>query len=152
MVFHRHRNVAHPPLCHARNLRKSGRQQGRLSVSQLQKKKRANATGLRKFRNWGDDNRMTLFNLASFQWRCNLSPITEWGLIVTAEKPSSFHCPNCNALYRVVEVEPGPETVEREINCRSCGSPLASRKGKLVLKYFLVRKADRTHRQRIHAR
>jgi len=101
------------------------------------------------------DNRMTLFDLASFQLRYNLSPITEklvLGRIVTAEKPSSFHCPNCNALYRVVEVEPGPETVEREITCRSCGAPLASRKGNLVLKYFLVRKADRTYRQRTHAR
>ena len=60
---------------------------------------------------------------------------------MTADKPSSFHCPNCNALYRVVEVEPGPETVEREITCRSCGAPLASRKGNLVLKYSLVGKA-----------
>jgi predicted Zn finger-like uncharacterized protein len=67
---------------------------------------------------------------------------------VAADRPSSFHCPKCNALYRVVEVEPGPDTVDREIKCRSCGAPLASRKGNLVLKYFLVRTAERTHRQR----
>ena len=67
---------------------------------------------------------------------------------MAADKPSSFYCPNCNALYRVVEVEPGPETVDREITCRSCGIPLASRKGNLVLKYFLVRKPERTHRLR----
>ena len=52
------------------------------------------------------------------------------------------------ALYRVVEVEPGPETVDREIKCRSCGTPLDSRKGDLVLKYFLVRKTEHTHRLR----
>lgn len=27
---------------------------------------------------------------------------------MAAEKPSSFHCPTCNALYRVVDVEPDP--------------------------------------------
>jgi predicted Zn finger-like uncharacterized protein len=65
---------------------------------------------------------------------------------MAADRPSSFHCPNCNSLYRVVEVEPGPETVDREIKCRSCGTPLDSRKGDLVLKYFLVGKLERTHR------
>ena len=67
---------------------------------------------------------------------------------MAADKPSSFHCPTCNALYRVVEVERGPETVDREIMCRSCGTPLDSRKGDLVLKYFLVRKTEHTHRLR----
>ena len=33
---------------------------------------------------------------------------------MAADKPSSFHCPNCNALYRVVEVEAGPDTVDCE--------------------------------------
>jgi predicted Zn finger-like uncharacterized protein len=65
---------------------------------------------------------------------------------MAADMPSSFYCPNCNALYRVVEVEPGPETVDREIKCRSCGTPLDSRKGNLVLKYFQVRKPERAHR------
>ena len=65
---------------------------------------------------------------------------------MAADKPSSFHCPNCNALYQVVGVEPGPETVDRAIKCRSCGNSLASRKGNLVLKYFLVRKGERSHR------
>ena len=53
----------------------------------------------------------------------------------------SFTCPNCDALYQVVKAEPGPETVDREIACRSCGGPLAGRDGKFVLKYFLLRKA-----------
>ena len=67
-------------------------------------------------------------------------PIIE--TLVAADKPSSFHCPNRNAVYRVVEVEAGPETVDREIKCRNCGAPLTSRKGDLILKYFLVRKAE----------
>ena len=71
---------------------------------------------------------------------------------MVAEKPSSFHCPNCNALYRVVEVEAGPDTVDREITCRSCGTSFASRNGNLVLKYFLVRKAEHAHRLRRPAR
>ena len=48
---------------------------------------------------------------------------------MAADKPSSFLCPNCSALYRVVEVEVGPDTVDLEITCRNCGAPLASRKG-----------------------
>jgi transcription elongation factor Elf1 len=55
----------------------------------------------------------------------------------------SFNCPNCNALYHVVKVEAGPETVDREITCRACGAPLAGREGKLVVKYFLLRKSGR---------
>jgi hypothetical protein len=60
---------------------------------------------------------------------------------------NSFSCPNCDALYQVVKVEPGPETVDRQIACRSCGSPLAGRDGKFVLKYFLLRKAGRSRRR-----
>ena len=40
---------------------------------------------------------------------------------MTTGKPS-FHCPNCNALYQVVNVEAGPETAYRAINCRACGA------------------------------
>jgi hypothetical protein len=35
---------------------------------------------------------------------------------------SSFVCPNCHALYRVVRVEADPEMVEREITCRAVSS------------------------------
>jgi hypothetical protein len=57
---------------------------------------------------------------------------------------NSFTCPNCRALYHVVKAEAGPETDSREIVCRACGRPLAGRDGGFVLKYFLLRKADRT--------
>lgn len=59
---------------------------------------------------------------------------------------ASFHCPNCDALYQVVKVEAGPETVDRQITCRACGGRLAGREGKFVIKYFLLRKAGRTQR------
>jgi hypothetical protein len=56
---------------------------------------------------------------------------------------SHFTCPNCKALYQIVKVEDGPETKDHEIACRVCGVPLAGREGKLVLKYFLLRKGMR---------
>src|SRR5262245_56963665 len=40
----------------------------------------------------------------------------------------------------------GTDTVDREIRCRNCGAPLASRKGDLVLKYFMVQKPEHAHR------
>ena len=68
------------------------------------------------------------------------------------DRPSSFNCPTCNALYRLVEVEPGPETVDREIKCCSCGASLASRNGNLVLKYFLVRPLAHKHKLKEEAK
>jgi transcription elongation factor Elf1 len=55
---------------------------------------------------------------------------------------SPFTCPNCHAL-KIVKVEAGPETENREITCRVCGGPLSGREGNYVLKYFLLRKAIR---------
>ena len=49
-----------------------------------------------------------------------------------------FNYPNCGAAYRLVRVEAGPETVDREIACRGCGEPLNGHEGRFVLKYFLV--------------
>jgi hypothetical protein len=62
---------------------------------------------------------------------------------MAADKPSSFHCPNCNALYQVIKVETGPETVGREITCLCCEAPLIGREGNLVVKYFLLQKGRR---------
>jgi predicted Zn finger-like uncharacterized protein len=52
-----------------------------------------------------------------------------------------FNCPNCNALYQIVKVEAGPETVDLEVVCRICGAPFPGREEGFVLKYFLLRKA-----------
>ena len=58
-----------------------------------------------------------------------------------------FTCPNCDAYYQVVKVEAGPETVDCEVACRSCGALFAGMEGKFVLKYFLLRKAGRVQRR-----
>jgi len=59
-------------------------------------------------------------------------------------KKMLFTCANCSALYHIVLGRVGPETaVVREIACRVCGGPLPAREGNFVLKYFLLRKADR---------
>jgi hypothetical protein len=60
-----------------------------------------------------------------------------------------FHCPNCNAFYRVIKVEAGPETPDTEIACRNCGGPLTGREGNWVLKYFLVRKPERVYQLKV---
>jgi transcription elongation factor Elf1 len=54
-----------------------------------------------------------------------------------------FTCPKCKALYQVVEVEAGRETIDRELTCQVCGGPLASREGKFVQKYFFLREVIR---------
>jgi hypothetical protein len=63
-----------------------------------------------------------------------------------------FNCPHCDALYQVVKVEAGPETVDRQLTCRSCGGPLPSREGKFIIKYFMLRKAGRIQKWRKPAR
>jgi predicted RNA-binding Zn-ribbon protein involved in translation (DUF1610 family) len=60
-----------------------------------------------------------------------------------------FICPNCGALYRLVRAEAGPKSGDREITCRSCGAPLQGRKGRFILKYFLIERAnDKKQRHR----
>jgi predicted Zn finger-like uncharacterized protein len=57
-----------------------------------------------------------------------------------------FKCPNCGALYRVIKVEAGPETVDRQVSCPACGTPLNGRDGQFVLKYFLLRTGGQLRR------
>ena len=54
--------------------------------------------------------------------------------------------PNCDALYQVVKAEAGPKTSDREIECLVCGAPFAARDDEFVLKYFLLRTANRKKR------
>jgi hypothetical protein len=61
-------------------------------------------------------------------------------------KIGSFNCPNCDALYQVVKDEPGHETIDRWVTCRSCRGPLPVREGEFVLKYFLLRNAIRNQK------
>jgi hypothetical protein len=55
----------------------------------------------------------------------------------------TFTCPSCRAPYQVVKCERGPETVDHDLTCRSCEAPFPGRDGNFVLKYFMLRKADR---------
>ena len=58
-----------------------------------------------------------------------------------------FNCPNCKALYQIVEAEAGSESGDQDVACRVCGeSRSRAAKGKFVLKYFLLRKAGRVQR------
>jgi hypothetical protein len=50
---------------------------------------------------------------------------------------TSFHCPNCQAEYKVVRVE-APPTHDQLLTCLSCRGPLNNREGKFALKYFRV--------------
>jgi hypothetical protein len=60
----------------------------------------------------------------------------------------AFNCPSCNALYQVVKVEAGPETIFADVSCRVCGGALAGREDQFVLKYFLLRKTGRARKPR----
>jgi predicted RNA-binding Zn-ribbon protein involved in translation (DUF1610 family) len=54
---------------------------------------------------------------------------------------SRFNCTNCGALYEVVHVEAEDVSVDRELECLSCGAPLQPRQGRFVLKYFLLKRS-----------
>jgi hypothetical protein len=88
------------------------------------------------------------FALSDCEWTTgngNLAPTIKKisvGAFMTTGRPT-FNCPNCNALYQIVKVEAGPETVDRQVTCRACGGPLPGREGKFVIKYFLLRNAGR---------
>jgi predicted Zn finger-like uncharacterized protein len=51
------------------------------------------------------------------------------------ENAIAFHCPTCEAQYKVVRVK-APPTNDRELLCQKCGGPLRNREGKFALKYF----------------
>jgi predicted Zn finger-like uncharacterized protein len=56
----------------------------------------------------------------------------------TMVRTEPFKCPNCGTLYQVIKADAGPETVDAQVSCRTCGAALKSRDGPFVLKYFLI--------------
>jgi hypothetical protein len=54
----------------------------------------------------------------------------------------SFHCPYRDALYELVKVEAGPETVDREIACRACGASFRHAKGNMFSNTSCCAKRD----------
>lgn len=67
--------------------------------------------------------------------------------------PDTFVCPNCDAKYKLVRMEPvpGPTADDPEITCLSCGDPLLGRDGSHVLKYFPFDDGRRPRRKRLGA-
>jgi hypothetical protein len=55
-----------------------------------------------------------------------------------------FKCPNCDALYQVVKAEPDRKPATAK--CLICGAPFAAHDDEFVLKYFLLRTANRKKR------
>ena len=51
----------------------------------------------------------------------------------------AFHCPNCDAVYKVVRVKGEPGKTYLPVHCRVCHGALAATDGDDVLKYFLLR-------------
>ena len=66
--------------------------------------------------------------------------------MTSSRKTGIFNCPNCDALYQVVKSDPGLETIDHSVTCRSCRAQLPAREGKFVLKYFLLRNAIRNQK------
>ena len=68
-------------------------------------------------------------------------PTAEDLLVQTAEV--NFICSHCGSLYEVVRAKALPDSVDPRIACPTCAGPLPAREAQYVLKYFLLRKANR---------
>jgi hypothetical protein len=62
------------------------------------------------------------------------------------QRPTPFNCPNCDAEYRIVRLEAGRETIDRELACIACGTPLNGREGGFLVKYFFVDRRSKKRR------
>src|SRR5262249_26493681 len=57
---------------------------------------------------------------------------------VAQDQPQEFGCPQCQARYKIVRVDAGPQPVNRPLYCKVCQRPFVSRDGEDILKYFLI--------------
>ena len=71
-------------------------------------------------------------------------PTAQHPLVQTAEV--NFICPHCGSFYEVIKAEALPDSDPR-ITCPTCAAPLPAREAQFVLKYFLLRKANRGWRR-----
>jgi hypothetical protein len=55
----------------------------------------------------------------------------------------NFICPHCGSFYEAVRAQALPDSVDLRIWCATCAAPLPAREAQFLLKYFLLRKADR---------
>ena len=72
-------------------------------------------------------------------------PAAEHPLVQTAE--INFICSHCGSFYEVVRAKELPDSVDPRITCPTCTGPLPTREAQFVLKYFLLRKANRGWRR-----
>jgi len=54
------------------------------------------------------------------------------------DQTQEFTCPQCQARYKIVRVNAGPQTVNRPVHCKVCRWPFVSSDGEDILKYFLI--------------
>jgi len=52
--------------------------------------------------------------------------------------PHHFACPLCDAEFKLVLVEAGPESSDANVECPACATEFPGRAPGKVLKYFLV--------------
>jgi hypothetical protein len=70
-----------------------------------------------------------------------LVPTADCRIVQTAEV--NFTCPHCASLYEVLRAEALLESVDSQIVCPTCAEPLPTREAQFILRYFLLRKAER---------
>ena len=68
-------------------------------------------------------------------------PTAEGPLVQTAEV--NFICPHCGSFYEAVRAQALPDSVDPRVTCATCAGSLPAREAQFVLKYFLLRKANR---------
>ena len=66
--------------------------------------------------------------------------------LTTEDARLEFHCPSCDAGYKVVRVAKESGKAYRPVHCRVCRGPLPATEGDDILKYFLVRRPANTSR------
>lgn len=62
----------------------------------------------------------------------------------------SYHCPHCDAHYRIVRIKNNSGQTYAPLRCKACHAPIPSTEGEDILKYFLVHRsrparADHAH-------
>jgi predicted Zn finger-like uncharacterized protein len=61
---------------------------------------------------------------------------------------SSFVCPTCGSVYKVVRLKTPPEPNDHAVGCLTCGRVLPARENGFLLKYFRTeRPANAGHRR-----
>jgi len=65
------------------------------------------------------------------------------------DRAEEFECPQCQARYRIVRVNAGPQTIAGSVQCKVCAQPFVSKDGNDVLTYFLIDR-PKTGGPRIH--